>query len=240
MEKKKAGGQVGAKRTWKRTLEFLASKQRFGKLVMTGEFYKTEKKKIFIECVCDCGNIVFRDMNNLRNGHTKSCGCINLKHGYLKRGKEHPLAKVLRSIRSRCLYPSHDRYPCYGGKGVKICDEWVGEGSIPNFIEWAERSGYKEGLTIDRVDNDGNYEPSNCRWVTVHTQMRNRSNNININAFGKTLCITDWEKEDVCSVKVRCIKKRMDKLGWDAERAISTPGRNSHKNMNAATTQMNP
>jgi len=113
-------------------------------------------------CKCECGNIVSIVGTRMKNNITKSCGCLLTSR---KRSK-HPLYSVHAGMKRRCISKKETSYPNYGGRGITVCDRWLE--SFENFYE-DMKDGYKEGLQLDRIDNDGNYEPSNCRWVT-HSQ----------------------------------------------------------------------
>lgn len=125
-------------------------------------------------CRCECGAEVVKTTKNLRRG-TRSCGCLQkeiararaTKHGLSR----HPLYFVLSEILQRCENPSCSDYKYYGDRGVSVCEDWH---NPVEFIRWAEANGYEPGLTIDRINTYGNYEPDNCRWVTIQDQQRNR------------------------------------------------------------------
>lgn len=146
--------------------EGLAGK-RFGRLLVVGPSRRV-KGYVQWRCICDCGEGRWVDVYNLRSGHTKSCGClhreiaskINATHG----GTGTRLHNVWRSMLQRCSNPNLAVYKYYGGKGVRVCEEWRDFGC---FRRWAERGGYRKGLTIDRVNSDGDYSPANCRWVSL-------------------------------------------------------------------------
>ena len=132
-------------------------------------------------CVCDCGEEVIANTNALTQGDTKSCGC--LKHDKtVERNRTHGMSKsrlyrVWSSMKRRCYSPTCKEYPLYGARGIRVCDEW--RNSFKVFNDWAISNGYDESAprgecTIDRIDNDGNYEPTNCRIVDMSTQIRNR------------------------------------------------------------------
>lgn len=166
--------------------------QRFGKLVViayvgkkkTGEQYKSLWK-----CICDCGNEKITDVEALRSGHTTSCGCVhkemisklNRKHGFAHKCS---LYSVWKSMNGRCSNPKDKSYKNYGGRGITVCEEW--QNDFMSFYFWAYSNGYKEEklenglniLTLDRIDNDDNYCPQNCRWVTNAEQAKNKQNNM--------------------------------------------------------------
>lgn len=126
-------------------------------------------------CLCDCGNYRIVLGASLRSGNTKSCGCINRKHGAsCANGKNKPsrLYRIWIDIKGRCYYPSTNSYSVYGGRGIKMCDEW--RKSFTAFEQWAISNGYSDELSIDRINNDGDYEPSNCRWATSSEQRLNQ------------------------------------------------------------------
>ena len=149
------------------------------------------------KCKCDCGNITIVRSSDLKSGSIKSCGCLNkelrkirnLTHGlsYTKLYIEY------NSMIQRCYNINNIRYPRYGGRGVIVCSEWYNSDyknnfdpeCVKNFCEWAMSHGYRDDLTIDRINVNGNYEPSNCRWIPKEYQSHNRRNSIKINFNGE-------------------------------------------------------
>lgn len=123
-------------------------------------------------CQCVCGEVRLVGLNSLRSGKSKSCGCMK-KGEYGGDGwSTTRLYRAWHAMRQRCNNPTDANYKYYGARGIRVCDEW--DRSAGAFKEWAERHGYKEGLQIDRIDNEKGYSPENCRWVTSITNARNR------------------------------------------------------------------
>lgn len=150
--------------------------QRFGRLVALDFAGYDNNKKGMWRCKCDCGNEVVVRTNGLTSGNTKSCGCLRkINNGKRTHGMTRTrLGSIYIGMKQRCFNPKTEHYSCYGGRGITICDEWLGKDGACAFFEWAKSNGYKEGLTIDRINVNGNYEPSNCRWVDMHVQALNR------------------------------------------------------------------
>ena len=124
---------------------------------------------------------------------------------------------VWNEMKKRCDRPNHKKYHRYGGRGISVCQEWR---SFREFQNWALNNGYSEGLSIDRICNDGNYEPQNCRWATPIQQSRNTCQNVPITAFGATLLAGEWS--DITGICKRTIQNRI-KRGWAAEEALMLP-----------------
>ena len=197
--------------------------ERFGKLVAIKTIGKNKNGGYLWQCKCDCGNEIIANVGNLKNGHTKSCGCLRVdrcKMNFTKHGLEHTrLYGIWSDMRLRCYDEKNIAYHRYGGRGITICDEWKND--VKAFYDWATANGYKDSLTIDRIDNDGNYCPENCRWATVKEQASNRRSNILVTHNGKTQTMKKWANEVGTPYKV--VWARMQKLGWSAERALTEP-----------------
>ena len=167
--------------------------QRFGRLVVIEQAEEKDKSNGAIwRCKCDCGNTINVLGAKLRNGKIKSCGCVrkeklslidrtkisHKKHGaFDKYGNGERLYHIWDGMKQRCYNPKNPAYKYYGGRGIRICAEWISDYSV--FREWAFANGYdpnaKRGdCTIDRIDNDKGYEPSNCRWVDMKIQSQNK------------------------------------------------------------------
>lgn len=197
--------------------------QRFGRLTVierTGT--ATDGQKTYL-CKCDCGNEKVITSGNLRSGHTTSCGCASSKitsqrnrdnavHG----GCGTRLYGIWIDMRSRCNYEKSINWHLYGGRGIKVCEEWQNDFSV--FREWALENGYADGLQLDRIDNDGNYEPSNCKWSTRSEQGNNRRTCKYITIGNETKTISEWC--DITGVDRMTAYSRI-RRGWNAERAVT-------------------
>lgn len=139
-------------------------------------------------CECDCGNLKIARSGHLNAGKAVSCGCMEYelrsKAGFKHGGIKHPLYIVWEGMKQRCDNPNHTSYSRYGGRGIKVCDEW--ENDFSSFQRWSLSNGYKKGLTIDRIDNDKGYCPDNCRWITPAEQARNNSKNRRVYLISET------------------------------------------------------
>lgn len=151
--------------------------KRFTRLLVIKRVENSKNKQAQWLCQCDCGETTIVRSDHLRNGDTKSCGCLeveNRKYGAnITHGKSHTrLYKIFCGMMKRCYNENCEAFKNYGGRGISICDEWLQ--NFMSFYEWALENGYSDELSIDRIDVNGNYEPSNCRWSDAKTQANNR------------------------------------------------------------------
>lgn len=195
--------------------------QRFGRLMVL-EKAETRNHRTYWRCVCDCGNYSDVRSDALISGKTKSCGCLqkesaaNLK---MKHGKcNTKIYRAWDSMKDRCRNKNCNNYKNYGARGITYCDEWE---EFDNFYNWAMENGYSDELTLDRIDVNGNYEPSNCRWATYDEQARNKRTNRIITYNGETKCVKDWA--EFLGIDSHLLSARLNRLGWDEEKALTTP-----------------
>ena len=139
------------------------------------------------------------------------------KHGLCK----HRLFKIWSNMKDRCLREKNTAYKDYGGRGITVCQEWMDD--FINFYIWAMKNGYKDDLSIDRINVNGNYEPQNCRWITRKEQCFNRRNNHFLTFNGKTQTMKEWSIET--GLHYDCIRCRINRYGWSTEKALTTPAK---------------
>lgn len=171
-------------------------------------------------CSCSCGKQVIATTMDLRCGDTKSCGCL-LNETRVKKATTHGhsgtrLHHIWVAMRKRCHNKHSSDYQHYGGRGISVCDEW--DNSYQEFMDWALRNGYSDDLTIDRIDVDGWYTPSNCRWVSMREQANNRTTSKYITYNGETHTISEWSR--ITAIRYSTIYYRVCH-GWDAERIFA-------------------
>jgi hypothetical protein len=185
----------------------------FNKLTVTRYAY-TKNKKAYWWCKCSCGKEIIVESYPLRHNERISCGCEVYKG--LDKGYSHkPLYNLWWNIKRRCNDSTIPSYKNYGGRGISICKEWM---DYSEFYKWSLNNGYRRGLTIDRIDVNGNYEPSNCRWVDWKTQERNRSNNHLLTYNDETHCISEWS--EITGINKRTIRGRLLR-GWSVKDALT-------------------
>lgn len=197
--------------------------QRFGRLEVLS-LAKVERKTYWL-CKCDCGKETISDSSSLRTGHKRSCGCLHddlSRERLTKMNETHGesntrLYKIWTDIKKRCYRETFWAYDRYGGRGITLCKEWH---DYTVFRDWCMANGYADDLTIDRIDNNGNYEPNNCRWVDRKTQANNKSNVRYITYKGETHTIAEWS--EITGIKYRTLYCRLFVYNIPVEEAFTT------------------
>jgi len=198
----------------------------FGRLTVIASA-EDRRGKTMWKCRCECGNVVVVRATCLKSGETKSCGCYQ-KECASDRAAKHKgfgtrLYTVWNSMRQRCNNPNNHAFHNYGGRGIKICEEWDDFGK---FRDWAIKTGYDDSAlqgecTLDRIDNDGPYSPSNCRWVSMREQSSNKRGTPHLCYNGEVHTLMEWA--DITGIKYQTIHKRYSK-GWPAEAVLKPVG----------------
>lgn len=192
--------------------------RRFGRLVVLKRSVNCGARTVW-ECKCDCGNICNVKSYCLRDGTTRSCGCLQ-REWAAEQGKNNAthnschtkLYIVWKSMKQRCYYTGNRSYKHYGGRGISICDEWLND--FNNFKIWAYNNGYSEDLTIERKNVNGNYCPENCTWVPIEDQARNKRGQLKY--MGKTL--SQWAHE--LGLNRQTVYARYHRYKWSIEEAL--------------------
>lgn len=202
--------------------EFIS--EQFDRLTAIGPIFKVGYAGMQV-CICSCGNVGVYHRANLLGNRTRSCGCLNdlmrrtnnTVHGHAARGRLSSEYLSYNSMKNRCYNQKNNRYNTYGGRGIKVCQRWLGRRGFHNFLQ---DMGLKPGknYSIDRIDIDGDYCPQNCRWTTNAEQATNKTNTIWITAFEKTATCSQWAKET--GISTATLRKRV-RLGWSPEDVVS-------------------
>ena len=202
--------------------------RRFSKLIVVQYVRKNKFGVLYWLCKCDCGNSKTIRGSNLRDGLTKSCGCLQkkrasdlckelrLKHGHSMVSKRTRTYESWTSMINRCSNTNHKYYHCYGGRGIKVCERW---NRFANFLEDMKESPPR--FQIDRIDNNGDYCKENCRWVTSKVNNRNRRNNRLIIFNGKTQCLSALAEE--YNIPDSTLRARISKFNWTIKDALTIP-----------------
>jgi hypothetical protein len=200
--------------------------QRFGRfIVLYREDFvkKSGKKETAYICKCDCGKTKKVAAYNLKNGHTQSCGCQSFENRIKARTTHHKTStriyRIWRGMKTRCENSNDYHYEFYGKRGIKVCNEW---GKFESFYDWAMANGYTEALTLERIDNNGNYEPQNCRWATVKEQCNNRRTSRFITHNNVSHTLAEWAK--ITNMQPGTLAYRLNS-GWSINKALTTPVR---------------
>lgn len=200
---------------------------RFGMLTIIKEvepyYYNGHPYRQFL-CQCDCGKTSITTLGRLRIGMTKSCGCQSGSRPNHKELTNTRIYNIWRSMKQRCYDSNAISFPNYGGRGISVCDEWRND--FMAFYNWAMTNGYKDNLSIDRIDFNGNYEPSNCRLATMGEQAQNKRNNIVLELNGEKHTIAEWSR--ITGFRAGTLQNRKY-AGWSDEKTLTFPLRKHKK-----------
>ena len=202
----------------RRPVDLIGKKFGYLTVLEKAEPYVSPKGKRLSQwlCECECGNKLIVTSSNLTRLHTKSCGCHRWDGTH--KMSDSRIYRIFNDMRTRCYLPAHHSYYLYGGRGIRICDEWLNNREA--FLRWALDNGYAENLTLDRIDSNGDYSPENCRWVDRYVQANNTSRNVYLEYDGREQTIAQWCRERGFNRKL--IGSRLAH-GWTVEEAIETP-----------------
>lgn len=201
--------------------------QTFGRLKVIRSYGLDKHNRKLWACECECGNTVVVNSSHLVSGHTKSCGCLQkdlvIKNNTTHGGTHDRLYVVWRNIKRRCENPKDNSYRFYGGKGVKVCNEWQ---DYSNFRKWAIQSGYDKNAkiydcTIDRIDSEKDYSPDNCRWISIAEQQSNRKDTHHVELNGETY--TFVQLSSICGIPAKILNQRIIHYKWPIEKAMNVP-----------------
>lgn len=199
--------------------------QRFERLTVIGRAENTSQGQARWNCRCDCGNSVTVASVVLRDGRSRSCGCLKVdmlterstKHGHANSGQITPTYHSWAGMIARCRDKKHRSFKNYGGRGITVCDRWG------NFQAFLEDMGEKpSGMSIDRINGSGNYEPGNCRWATANQQARNKRNNVRLLFNGEEKTAADWA--EIAGISAKTITERI-LAGWSVEESLTVPAK---------------
>lgn len=193
------------------------TRERFGRWAVVS-LSKTNTHKTYWNCKCDCGTEKEVRADHLVNGCSLSCGCLSKEKATTHGKSKTRIYKIWLQMRRRCYDSNQKNYELYGGRGITVCDEW--EHDFMTFYNWAMINGYKEDLTLDRIDVNGNYCPENCRWATKKVQANNRRNNHLITHNGETHTVAEWS--EIANIPYVTLEHRIN-AGWNTHDALTTP-----------------
>ena len=178
------------------------------------------RRYVMWKCKCDCGNYALVRSSNLRR-NTTSCGCylkeVAGKHSIVHGIGHSRLYRIYNGMKQRCGNPNFAEYKNYGGRGIKVCEEWNKSSGLKEFSEWALKNGYRDDLTLDRIDVNGNYSPENCRWIPLREQFKNTTRNVFVNYNGERMIISDFSR--LTGIDHRVVSRDLKK-GFSIEEII--------------------
>ena len=199
--------------------------KRYGNLIAIRECGRAKDNAILWLCICDCGNHHLARGTYLNRGIITSCGCMKGKKKVATMGTHgmsySRIYGIWKGVKRRCKSPKFRGYENYGGRGIKVCKEWLGEEGFNNFHKWAIENGYQENLTIDRIDVNGDYEPDNCRWITNAEQQYNKRTTYYLTYKDEKKNLKEWAQ--ITGIGASTIRSRVYDYGWSVEKALETP-----------------
>lgn len=209
----RAGGRKGPRK--------LLDGQRFDRLIVLSLQGRDKRGAYLWLCQCDCGNTTCATTGRLNFGHTRSCGCLQRERASqakFKHGLSNSRLQIVWSgMKARCYYPPHKQFSDYGGRGITVCERW--RNSFVNFF--ADMGECPKGMSIERIDNNGNYEPGNCRWATQREQCANTRRTRNLTFRGETMCVSAWARR-LGFPRPCAIISRLNN-NWPIDKALTTP-----------------
>lgn len=197
--------------------------EKFGRLTAIRLYGRDSHGQQIWHCKCQCGNTTKSLLSNLKAGISKSCGCARIE-SLIKAAKTHGLRKhklytTWHNMKARCLNKKNYQYKDYGGRGITVSKIWAK--SFISFYNWAMKNGWSPSLTLDRVDNNRGYYPTNCKFSTRNGQSRNQRSNHLITYNGLTLCCSEWA--DRIGIKYTTLNSRINRQNWPIEKALTKP-----------------
>lgn len=204
-----------------RSKDLITKGDQYSLLTVVKEVERKNAPGRQVFCQCECGKKKIVSFRDLKRGNVKSCGCLK---NYSTENNENfhnmsntRLYAIWSDMKHRCLNENNIRYKRYGGRGISVCEEWL---EFKNFYEWAKSSGYKDELTLDRVDNNKGYSPRNCKWSTQKEQAWNRSTTFKVERNGVSKSLREWCRLE--NVPFNMVYRRL-RRGWDIEDALRIP-----------------
>ena len=192
---------------------------RFGQLTVLHHSERRSGYNHYFLVQCDCGNTLEVLGSHLLYSQTTSCGCARMPRPITVDLSTRRLRQAWRHMITRCTDPDCKDYANYGARGISVCSNW--RENFTAFRVWALTHGYRDDFSLDRIDNDGDYAPKNCRWATIIEQNRNTRRVYRITAFGETKTLAEWAEDLRCKVSYFTLRQRIIYLGWDIETAYS-------------------
>lgn len=197
--------------------------KKFNSLTIIEKVGKTKEKRYLFKCRCDCGTEKILEGRVVKSGKIMSCGNHNIEK-VIEANTTHGLSKeriykIHSKMKKRCFNPNDKNFKDYGGRGITVCEEWAKEDGFLNFYKWSMQNNYQDILSIDRIDVNGNYEPSNCRWATDKMQQLNKRNTVTHTYNGVSKPLVTWCEE--LGLNYDSVWKRLYKYDYDFEKAIT-------------------